>query len=476
MQQTTLKTNTIKHNLNISFPVGTVIAVQKYSKKLNFEHIFSKFKERGIPLKGLVEALISYKLSENLSLTRGADWINRKEVLDEFNLKSFEQKTLYRAIETIGENYQEVILDLQDILFSQYDFEHTDINMDWSSLILWGLKANLAKYGYSRDHRPDKKQITFGITELRNPINIPIGLTIAKGNVNDQTHFQTTFEQVKNKLHIGSKVIFDKGANGKDNLNSVIAAKMQFITAKKLNTSDDKLIREFWKMKPIIVDSEKEIYGIKFPFPKRTNYFFFSRKLENENIASALRKAERQLKEAQDIEQASRKGKALPKRFRVNNVLVKAIIEYQTKLKSLSDEQAFELVKKASITGREGFFCLTSSQNLTLKEALFLYKEKDSVEKIMHSLKNEVNIKPLRVWSDNSIYGALLIGYLAHLIISLIRYDEPNLKKYSTKFIKISLSNLTVTIEKLKNDRKRRIYSNFEPINELICLQNEAIT
>ncbi len=94
----------------------------------------------------------------------------------------------------------------------------------------------------------------------------------------------------------------------------------------------------------------------------------------------------------------------------------------------------------------------------------------------MHSLKNEINIKPLRVWSDNSIYGALLIGYLAHLIISLIRYDEPKLNKFSTKFIKISLSNLTVTIEKLNNERKRRIYSNFDWINELICLENQGIT
>jgi len=476
MTQTKIRTNAIKSNHNISFPVGTAFAVQKYSEKLNFNHIFSKFKQRGVPLKCLVEALISYKLSENLSLSRGSDWINREEVLAEFDLNPFEQKTLYRAIETIGENYQEVILDLQDTLFSQYDFKHTDVNMDWSSLILWGNKANLAKFGYSRDHRPDKKQVTFGVTELRNPVNIPIGLTIAKGNVNDQTHFQTTFEQVKDKLQIGSKVIFDKGANGKENLNSVIAAKMQFITAKKLNTSDDKLIKEFWKKKPKLVDAKKGVYGIKISFPKRTNYFFFSEKLEKENIASALRKAERQLKEAKDIERASKKGKSLPKRFRVNNILVKATIEYQTKLKSLSDEQAFELVKKASITGREGFFCLTSSQNLTLKDALFLYREKDSVEKIMHSLKNEINIKPLCVWSDYSFYGVLLIGYLAHLIISLIRYDEPELKKFSTKFIKISLSNLTVTIEKLNSSRKRRIYSNFDPINELICLKNEVIT
>lgn len=174
MQKTTLKTNEIKTNSNISFPVGTAIAVQKYEKKLHFDRIFSKFKQKGIALDKIVAALISYKLSENLSLTRGADWINRTDVLNEFGLKSFEQRTLFRAIETIGANYQEVILDLQDILFSQYNFDKTDINMDWSSLILWGDKAPLGKFGYSRDHRPDKKQITFGIAELRNLLIFPL--------------------------------------------------------------------------------------------------------------------------------------------------------------------------------------------------------------------------------------------------------------------------------------------------------------
>ena len=301
--KTKQRTNRINYNNNISFPVGTALAVKKYSEKLCFSHIFSKFKQRGVPLKGLVEALISYKLTENLSLTRGSSWINRLEVLEEFGLQSFEQKTLYRAIETIGENYQEIILDLQDVLFNQYDFVHTDINMGWSSLILWGDKANLGQYGYSRDHRPDKKQVMFGITELRKPINIPIGLTIAPGNLNDQKHFQTTLDQVKNNLRADSMIIFDKGANGKDNLNSVIASKMQFLTAKKLNASDDKLIKKFWDLDITQIDEDEGVYGFKQTFPTRFNYFFFSKKLREENITSSLRKAKRQLEQAKEIEE-----------------------------------------------------------------------------------------------------------------------------------------------------------------------------
>ena len=43
-----------------------------------------------------------------------------------------------------------------------------------TGIVLYGTKSNLGKYGYSRDHRPDKLQITVGISELANPINIPI--------------------------------------------------------------------------------------------------------------------------------------------------------------------------------------------------------------------------------------------------------------------------------------------------------------
>ena len=474
----TIKPRTIKiiSNDNISFPIGTALAVKKYSSKLGFDSIFSKFKQKGISLPNLIEALISYRLTENQSLTRGSDWINRKDVLDEFSLRPFEQRTLFRAIETIGENYEEVILDLQDGLFSQYDFNHTDINMDWSSLILWGDKSALGKYGYSRDHRPDKKQITFGITELRKPINIPIGLTICKGNLNDQKHFKKTFDQVKNKLKVGSTVIFDKGANSKENLNSVIASKMKFLTAKKLNKSDDKLIKQFWDFNPEFVDDEKGIYGLKQEFPSRTNYFFFSKYLQVEQLESKMRKASRLFEEAQEIQKSIDSKKRLPKKYQITNPLIDMKYSIQTKLPFLSDEDALECVKKASITGREGFFCLTTSKNLTLKEALYLYREKDSIEKIMNSLKNEICIKPLRVWTDESIYGALLIGYLAQLIISLIRYDIPELKNSSTKFIKISLFNLTVTVENPNSLEKKRIYSNFDQINELICLNNQGIT
>ena len=475
--QTKLRTIELTPNKNISFPIGTILAVQDYYNFLRLHETLGKHKSKGRNINSLTQALLSYKLTENLSITKASDWINRDEVLDIFNLEPFEQRTLYRLLETIGENWEEIIADIQDTLFNLYDFEHTDINLDWTSFILWGIKCSIAKYGYSRDHRPDKKQINVGLSELSDPINIPIGMTIKEGNVPDQVHFLDTFDQVKDKLKKKSLAVFDQGANRKENLDHIVNSKMKYLTIRQLNKSDDKnRINGFDKKKAELIDKEKQVYGVKNKWPSKYNYFYFSEGLKKNQIESKLRKVIRQYEEAEVIQKSIEENKGIPKRFTINNPLIDCVYSYQTKLASMNEKEAKELLKKAAITGREGFFCLVSNKNLTLFEALLIYRQKDSIEKIIHSLKNEIEIKPLRVWSDNSIYGALLIGFITQLILSLTRFENEDLKHTSPKSIKNSLKNLTVTVEYRKNAGKRYIFSNFNPISNLILSQNHGFT
>jgi len=476
MKQTKLRTYELKTNKNITFPIGTVLTVQKYSQKLDFANIFGKYKKKGRDIFSLIEALISYRLSENQSMSKASNWINRTEVLNEFTLDEFEERTLFRVLEITGSNKEEIISDVQDKLFQIYQFEHTNINMDWTSFVLYGTKCPIGKYGYSRDHRPDKKQITTGLCELASPINIPIGLTIKPGNTNDQSHFKETFNQVKHKIKPDSLVTYDKGANSQENNDLVVNSKMKYLTSKKLNLSDDKRIKKFDKKEAKLVDEKNVVYGLKYIFPSRTDYFFFSENLKKAQIEASIRRAERKFREAKLLQECLDNNKKLPAKFCIRNELVDVTYSYQTKLKQLGEDKALEYAKTHSITGREGFFCLTSSVDLTLEEALQTYRKKDSIEKLINSLKNEIGIKPLRVWSEKSIYGALIIGFLAQLIMSLIKYDHKELKNTSVKFIKISLMNLTVTTEFLKNHTKNQIYSNFDQINELILTQNQGIT
>jgi len=113
---------------------------------------------------------------------------------------------------------------------------------------------------------------------------------------------------------------------------------------------------------------------------------------------------------------------------------------------------------------------------LTLEGCVDNIQKKDSIEKIFHSLKNEINIKPLRVWSDDSIYGAIILGFIAQLFISLMRYEFEGIKHVSTKFIKKSLKNLTLTVKFKINGVKNYIFANFDRINSLIVAKKSGIT
>jgi len=193
-----------------------------------------------------------------------------------------------------------------------------------------------------------------------------------------------------------------------------------------------------------------------------TSVGLYAPKNAERRLEAKARAVMRKLQEAKEVQKAVINKKKLPKRFRVNNELIEINYSFRTKLEELSDEEAIELLKASLINGREGFFCLKSNRDLTLEDALITYRKKDSIEKIFHSLKNEINIKPLRVWSDDSIYGAIILGFIAQLFISLMRYEFEDLKHISTKFIKKSLKNLTLTVKFKINGIKNYGSSSFQ--------------
>ncbi len=115
--QTKLRTNELEPNENISFPIGPIFLVYKLYEVLKFSEIFGKPKTRGIDINNLLRALINYKLTDNFSIKRSHGWINLSEVLSEFSLPNFSERTLYHVLEILGANREEIISDIQDVQF-----------------------------------------------------------------------------------------------------------------------------------------------------------------------------------------------------------------------------------------------------------------------------------------------------------------------------------------------------------------------
>lgn len=176
----------------------------------------------------------------------------------------------------------------------------------------------------------------------------------------------------------------------------------------------------------------------------------------------------KKLKEAKDLQNDLEHGKKLKKKYQIDNVLIKATISLQTKLTEISEEEAIGILREKSITGREGFFCLVSDRDMDPREARSVYRAKDIVEKLFSSMKSDIGIRPIRTWTENGVYGVLLIGFLAQAMVAVTRFLVKPASSLATKFITDPMQKLTVTVIRGKDGPKRHVYSNFDRLNTAI--------
>ena len=471
--QTTLKTpDHIKPNQNKTFPIGTIQTVQHIFNELQLPPLLDRLKHCGHQLTGLVAGLVSYKMTENLSVSRCHQWMTTNSLLlEHLHLSIFGDDALYRCLEKIGENRQIILRHILQILKKDHDVGLDMVFMDWTSSHFEAKPTDLIKYGYSRDHRPDRPQITIGLAQDQHS-QLPVGLSIQPGNINDQIHFKITYQQIKPGLRTGSVLVFDAGATGNPNLDLLVSDNMKYLSRMKLNTSDitqhlDTFSKEQWT--PIMTGNlDEEVYGKQLVFPSRTKYLYFSQKLHDDTLANRRKHLQQEYDEALSLWKIIQEQRRPRQKYRNSNHFLQTHLSYTFPLTGLTREQAIDCALQLSITGKEGFFTLVSNKDFSLHEALQYYREKDSVEKLFNSMKNELHIRPTRCWTQEAINGSILIAFLAQLVISMLRYKHDELRHVSTKFIIQSLGNFALTITVGKNGVKNRVFSNFDWINTVI--------
>jgi len=184
--QTALKTqHTIKPNKNKTFPIGTIQTVKHIFEELHLPPLLDDLKRCGHQLSGLVTGLVSYKLTEDLSVSRCHRWMTTNPWLLEYlQLSDFGDDALYRCLGIIGTNRHLILRHLLHILKNHHDVGLDMVFMDWTSIHFEANPSDLINYGYSRDHRPDRPQVTIGLAQDQRS-QLPVGLSIQPGNTND---------------------------------------------------------------------------------------------------------------------------------------------------------------------------------------------------------------------------------------------------------------------------------------------------
>jgi transposase len=107
----------------------------------------------------------------------------------------------------------------------------------------------LAKRGYSRDHRPDCKQVCIGLVVTR--CGLPLGYEVFAGNRHDSTTLEEIVETMEARYGQAQRIwVLDRGMVSQDNLDFLKAGQRQYLVGtpkSQLKRFEQQLAAQDWR-------------------------------------------------------------------------------------------------------------------------------------------------------------------------------------------------------------------------------------
>jgi len=446
---------------NKSYPLGSIVMVEQVEKDFGLlSEIFAEIGGKDKDFLEIVKVHLCNKLSFNVSI---------RQILDTYPHEFFQrlgvrevpaQRTFYRPLERIGKHFPLIHYNLMHFL-KKHKFVSEEQIVDFTSTYFEGEKVQIAEKGFSRDYRPDRKQINLGISTGIN--DIPTALTIHKGNTNDKRMFRAMVKVVSVVLPKNSVLIYDAGANTKANRKLVRTQGYHYLTRmeKKVAKYRDGIKAllahcQEGKVEHIVINA-RNYFAIKLKREEDFEYIYFCPELYEEQVKKKQNKFRKAIEKGDKLLR-KRKFERLPSHE-----------GWVTLIPSL--QKTLVPIENPYLTGMEGYLILQSSLDAEPGEILRLFKARDKAEKFIRMLKEGIELRPLRVWTEHMVIGMVFIAYLANLIINLtLHFAEKTqgVMVKNVKNLKKFLINLTETVIYPPNGFRFRVISNFtEPLKAL---------
>jgi transposase len=443
-------------NTNTSISIGNIALLDKIDREFNFfGSVLKGLTGKTKHFKESVKLLVSNRLGKCVSINRLSS-LYKPEFFELLGFKKIpKERTISRDLERVGERSQFIINQYQKLLVEKNLVSSTQF-IDWSSSSLEGNKTDLAQFGYSRDKRPDKKQITWGISTGIN--GIPTALTIQKGNVVDKKHFKSMLKTVEKVLEPDSFLVFDCGANTKENKKDILDKGYNYLTLKQKQRGPYKKYIKMYKKskKDIFILNVLRYKCVKIKEDSIFKYIYFCKKTYKDQKFKNNQRFQKELKKNDKILRRVKKEKEIGR-----------LLSREGEI-SIKGELNIKEIINPYKTGLEGFFILECSKDLEPFKVLRLYKDRDRAEKLIRDMKEGTELRPIRHFSKKAIIGYLTIVFLTNCIIQLTHFLTKNSDVKNLKLLRKYLNSLTVTIVYNKSLFKFSVLSNILPEIEAI--------
>ena len=190
-----------------SLPHGHVAAVIGMMRKLDLPRLLGRTasRERDLALALIASRLIApgSKLATGRALSPETASSSLGRVLD---LGAIEEREIYAALDWLGKQQDRV----ERALARRHLKDGALVLYDISSSYVEGRCCALARHGYSRDRRPDRLQIVYGLLCDRD--GRPIAVEVFEGDVGDPSTLSAQISKLKQRFGLKHVVLVgDRG-------------------------------------------------------------------------------------------------------------------------------------------------------------------------------------------------------------------------------------------------------------------------
>ena len=312
---------------------------------------------------------------------------------------------LYRTLDHLLRAHEGIERDLTERLGTLFQLDYSLVLYDLTSTYFEGMAAEneLARRGYSRDHRADCKQVVVALVVTRD--GFPLAHRTFAGNTRDLKTVQTIVTEIEAQFGKTQRIwVMDRGMISDESLKFLAEPGRRYLLATRrgeLAEFQSKLGREGWKRLPKNPQVEVKL------FKRKDVHYLLARSRPRRKKERAIRRRQRRglardLKKLCDLidkGKLKKRDKILERVGRLKGRFPKArpfLRANVTTTKRPRLEWSWDRAKYKQALAMDGAYLLRSNQpGWTAREFWETYIQLTVVERAFRVLKSELLLRPI---------------------------------------------------------------------------------